>query len=185
MADTKNPQNQDKREVSFGLTEEQVIQTEALQGATLMEWEADEYEQEQHDENWYLAGGIIAAILVAGSIVFRNYLSAVTFLLLAIVIYLYANRKPEKVAIQLKEFGVRVNDQFFPYQNMNRFWIIYKPGDVQALNFQTDSILNPVITLLIKNQDPNKLRELLQDKLPEDLKQEEGNIEQLARRFKI
>lgn len=155
------------------------------EGAALMTWTPQEYEFQEKEENWYLTGGITAAIFIAGAIVFRNYLMAVTFFLLAVVIYIYAERKPKRILVELKEFGIRVNTTFYKYRDLTKFWIVYRPGDVKTLNIETNNVFNPVVAIQIENQDPNQIREILKEKLFEDLDHQESRIDQMARNLRL
>lgn len=166
----------------FGLDQDQQHIDE---GASLFSWTPLEYEFQEKEENWYLTGGVAAALLIAGAIIFRNYLMAVTFFLLAVVVYIYAERKPKRIQVQLKEFGVRVNTSFYKYRDLTKFWIVYRPGDVKTLNFETSNLFNPVLTIQLEDQDPNQIRELLKDKIFEDLDHQESRIDQMARNLRL
>jgi len=158
---------------------------EQSMGGVLMRWTPLEYQFESKEENWYLAGGVIAAIFISGAILFRNYLMAVTFFLLAVVIYIYSERKPHKIPVELREFGIRVGAKFYSFRDLSRFWIIYRPGDLKTLTIETNNLFNPTVSIQIEDQDPNKIRDILKDRLYEDLDHQESSVDRIARNLKL
>lgn len=170
-------------ELQFGLQGPENQGT--FQGDILLAWSPREYEFQEKGQNWYLAAGITAALLIAGSIIFRNYLMAVTFFLLAVVVYIYSERKPLQIPVELRDYGVRVKGRYYSYRDLKRFWIIYRPGDVTTLNFETDNVFNQTLVIQLEDQNPNIVRNILKDKLPEDINQVDSQLDQIARNFKI
>ncbi len=154
-------------------------------GKALMSWRAPEYEQQEKSRGWFIGAGIIAALLIGASIWMRNYLLIIIVVLFAIVIYTLHKKEPLVLKIKLTEKGIRFGKKFYPYKNIENFWIIYDPP-AKTLNLKTTSTLFPQVSLQIQDQDPLRIRDLLLDYIEEDgEKTEETNGERLARRLKI
>jgi len=154
-------------------------------GNSLMSWQAPEYERQEKGRTWFVGAAVIAAFLIAASIWTRNYLLIIIIALFAIILYILHKKEPLIISIKITEKGIRFGDKFYPYKNIEEFWIIYDPP-AKTLNIKTKNTFFPQVSIEIEDHDPLKIRDLLLEYIEENEdKTEETNGEKLARRLKI
>jgi len=150
-----------------------------------LEWDPPEFQQQKKTENWYLWLGIAAAILITIAIFTKAYMVAVTFFLLAIVIVMLSQKQPDRISAKLTDTGILFHNNFYPYHNIDEFWILYDPPRVTTLNLKPKKSMRYPISIEIDEADPVKIREVLLEYLDEDEEKEEEFIEHLSRRFRF
>jgi len=72
------------------------------------------------------------------------------------------------------------------HKEIQSFWIIYEPPEVQLLYFGISRSLRKELPIHLEDQNPIMIRKILLNYLQEDLDQEEeATEERLARLFKL
>lgn len=151
-----------------------------------MEWFAPEYQQHERHPVWFIYLGIIAAILTIYALVVGNYLFAIIVVMLAIIINMLARKEPETLHLAITRHGFKVNEKLYTYEDdLESFWILYRPPHLKTLNFQRKQRILPTLTFQLADQNPLKVREILLDYLPEDINKEEHYADKLARQLKF
>jgi hypothetical protein len=148
-------------------------------------WQAPEYQEYRKNPMWFVAFGLITALLVLYGIYTKSWTTAALFLLLGIMGIVYASRKPNLVTIKLDGSGVQVSNLLYSYKTIKKFWVAYNPPDVKCLYLETSAYLNRVVKIELGNTDPREVRELLKQYLDEDLEQDEGTLDAIARKLKF
>lgn len=152
----------------------------------LMEWRFPEYEKRERGKSWFITAFIITAALVVWAIATANFLFALIVVMVVIIIVTHHYSEPSEVVFQITKKGIFLDDHFYPYQSMDRFWILYNPPEVKKLYFHFKSILHPQLAVPLQDRNPLKVRSLLLKHLEEDVqKEEESASEILARRLKL
>ena len=155
-------------------------------GKTLASWRIKEYIQYQRSQAWYIVIGIIALLLLVYAIWTFNFLFAFIIILITIIIYMQTKGKPEKMTVNVVEDGIEVGDTFYPYNMINKFWIIYEPPEVKNLYLDVKGTLRPEISIDLGRVNPIKVRDALLVYLKEDLeKEDESGSDYLSRQLKI
>lgn len=159
---------------------------EAQREVTLFSWEAAEFKKSEFDP-WKI--GVLAAIgiiVIIYAVFTLNYLFALIIIMAAVILQIFIKKEPAKVNIAITTQGIRIDNNFFSYENdLRSFWILYNPPQIKTLNFDRKQALLPGLTLQIEDQNPIKIREELLRFLPEDINKEEGVAEKTARRLGI
>ena len=107
-------------------------------------------------------------------------------LLFAIIIFLQSHQKPLELPFVITELGVVLNNRFYPYSELENFYIIYNPPEVKMLFIETLSTLRPALRIPLMDRDPNEVRHTLREFLSEDIeKEEEPFSDMVARRWQI
>jgi len=144
-------------------------------------WTAPEYEHFEKDPKWYWIMGVILTAIVIYAIVTNAIIMAITFILIGMLGYIYAEREPRNIEIAILPDGVRVDDYFYDYDNIRSFWIFYDiEQELKVLSLHSKKTFLPFMHIPIGNANPIKIRETLINYIPE-IKQELTIIDRLER----
>lgn len=157
----------------------------ASDSRVLMSWDAREFVKYEKSKAWYLAIGLLFAAALVYAILTKGYIMAITFVMLGIIVYMFSVKEPRTIKFAITEDGIKIDDKFYYYDDLESFWIIYKPPYVKTLNFRHSKLLIPEISIQLEDQDPVQVRELLLDNIPEDINREESTVDILARKLKF
>lgn len=139
---------------------------------TILEWTAPEfvYKEKKPDWYWALALIILAGIVIA--IIDKNFLLGVLILLAGGLFFYFGQKKPITIFVEVSDQGVKINEDFYSYKNIDSFWIT-KDGDAWKLLLHIHRTTSPLVALpLADGLDPRDVRELFMNFLPESEKAE-------------
>jgi len=131
--------------------------------------------------------GIVSAIIavIAYSLFTDSPLTAITFILIGMVGYLLFNRPPETVMFAISEDGITAGREFYGYDHIHSFWIIEDhPQFPNHLIVETDGALSSKIHIPLEDNDPDTIRRILLDHIPE-IRYEPGLVDTIERMFHI
>ena len=148
-------------------------------------WSAPEYLHYPKSALWFGVLSGVAAALVGYFLWQRDFLTAVMFALLFLMVLYFAKTPARTLQIVLDSRGVKINNNLIPYQQLKKFWIVYHPPEVKILNFETTAFVNRYLTLQLMSEDPMRLREFLLQYLPEDAGRPEQASSKLARTLRF
>lgn len=151
----------------------------------LMEWDPSEFREHHRTENWFLWLGIVAAIFITLAIFLKAYIVAVTFFLLALVIVMTVQKPAKRIDFKITDTGIVIDDLFYPYHQLDSFWILYDPPHVMKLHFRRKERLRFDLHVEIEDQDPVAIRDLLLEYIEEKEDVEEPVIDAIARRLRF
>ncbi|MBI4092850.1 MAG: hypothetical protein HY420_02905 [Candidatus Kerfeldbacteria bacterium] len=155
-------------------------------GKTLISWRFPEVPRYQRSRGWYIGMSVFVLLVLVWSIYDRNPLFAIIIVLAFTIIIFQSRQKPNILTINITEDGVEIAKNFYAYDDLARFWIIYKPPLAKTLYLRFKSSLRPVLGIPLEGTDPVKLRRELLRFLSEDLeKEEEPASDAVGRLFKI
>lgn len=150
------------------------------------EWTVLEYEQHQRNLTWYIIMLIAGLLLVGYALFTGNLIFALIIILSAIILFLQSQQHPHKIPFRIAEFGVIVNTRFYPYSELEDFYIIYNPPEVKMLFIETKSSLRPRLRVPLMDEDPNEIRFTLREFLPENIKKEDEPFsDMIARKWML
>lgn len=151
----------------------------------LLEWQPPEFVRHPKGKNWYLGAGILMLGLVAYALFTGSATMAIVFIVLAGVYILTHNQQPKAIRVKITQLGVYVEDQFYPYNMIRAFWIVYNPPFVQTLNLSLVSRGGGKLTIQLDRQNPVEVRALLAKEIPEVEGQQETMSEVLIRLMRL
>ncbi len=138
------------------------INRAANYGTTILAWNAPEYQEHNRDEKWLMVAGVIALILITWAIWDGTYSFAIVVVLVAGIYFLTQHHTPNEIDISLTTSGILANQQFFPFTNIQAFWVIYNPDtNVKTLSFSMKTGLIREMNLQLETQDPAEVRSFL------------------------
>lgn len=135
----------------------------------------------------------IIAILILGisffySIISENYLFSMIIFLVVFIYYFESKRNKEEIENKEKfyilEDGILINEEFIDWDTIKEFYIIYNPEEkVKKLYFKLKNILTPRVFINIENENPNEIRDILNEYLEENLKRKYEHISDRIEKF--
>ncbi len=156
------------------------------QGNTLTEWTFQEYEQRPRSKGWFLGLGIVAGFFLVIALWTANFLFALLIILFALILFLHYNKEPITIRFAITDVGVILGEQFFPFKDLTKFWIIYDPPEVKKLYIQKKAAITPVMIIPLTDVNPIYVRDILLNYLKEDLEPEDESFsEYLGRLLKL
>ncbi len=150
-------------------------------------WETASFERVQRGPKWYVWMMILVVAFAGYAIFTQNYLFAFIVLLTAIILILTANKQePRNVLIQIGTNGVVYDGQFYQYDALSDFAIIFQPPETKILYIQPKGFMGIRLRIDLDDQDPVALRNHLKKYMDEDLNlQEEHFSDTVARLLKL
>lgn len=162
------------------------VTDDTIIGDIIHEWKVPEYEEYDRGPTWIIIMSLLALALIGFAVWSQNFLFALIVMLGGIIIFLQHNQEPIEVPFAVTELGVVVGGKFYPYKEIDAFFIVYDPPEVKKLYFETESSIKPLLKIQFRDQDPVEVRSTLKKYIPEDLEREEEPFgDEIARSFKI
>jgi len=149
-------------------------------GEILYSWQAPEFEVYEKSRNWYIIATLFLFVVIIYAILTNGPIMAVTFILIGIVGYIYAQKEPRTIKFSITSKGLLADNNFYPYENIFSFWIFYEPTHTKVISLHTKAPVLPFVHIPIENEEPVKLRELLMQNIPE-IKQQPSLINTIER----
>lgn len=147
--------------------------------AALLEWHAPEFSLlpgSVRGAGWL---AFLFVILTAYAVITNNPIMAFTFVLFAMVIFLRMRKQPAIISCAINTSGVRSNNDWYDFENIQSFWILYEPDDRRIL-LETNGALAPFASIPLGDANPTAIRELLIRFIPEK-RSDPGIVDTLAR----
>jgi len=164
----------------------QLLDGNVIIGDILHEWSIAEYEQYERNWIWYLLMGTLGTVFVVYAVLSGNFLFALIIVLFSIILFMQSHQQPVILPFKIAEFGIVVNNRFYPYAELDSYYIVYNPPDVKMLFIETKSSVRPIVRVPLMDMNPNDVRQTLREFLPEDLeKEEEPFADMMARKWRI
>jgi len=130
-------------------------------------WQTEEYPHREKGADWFWALGVVAIAGAALATVYHNILFAILIVLSAIILGVYAARKPDIIEIAISDEGIRVRTYLFPFSKLKSFGI-EETGLGNILIIESDRLVAPILSIPIPLAlDTESLGALLRTKLPE------------------
>lgn len=136
----------------------------------LLSWQAQKFENFERHPWWGIILFIILILLLTYSLLTDNFLLSIILILAGIIVYLFEKKDPETYHFAICETGVIAHDRFYEFLDIENFWIFYEPGQLgrKELSLKTTSHFLPYVHIPLGNEDPNNIREILLDYIPEE-----------------
>ncbi len=144
-------------------------------------WEAPEYEHEEKNPRWYFLMGGILLLVIIYALWTNSLLMAITFILIGMLGYIYAEREPRMIRMEINSDGIQIDNYFYKHEDLKSFWIFYEVEEnIKLLSLHGKRSFLPHIHIPIGDANPILIREVLVEYLPE-IRQEFTTIDRLER----
>lgn len=150
-------------------------------------WKIDEFTKYNRDKRWYIVASIIAVALIIYAIIDKNYFFALIIIISSALIIFYDNEPPKKLDLTIKYDGIKIGKNFYEFQSISNFYIIYQPKEnIKKLFFEFKNPIKHRLSIELYNQNPVEIRNFLLQYLSEDLEKENEPLsEGLAKLFRL
>jgi hypothetical protein len=146
----------------------------------LKSWETEEFSYYEKTRAWFLVGGIFFFLIVGYFAYTKELITAATFLLLGITVYLFSLKKPRQITCSITYQAILVDNVTYPFNDLESFWIFYEPPDFKVISLKHKKPYLPHIHIPLGNVDPMEVRKILIELLTE-AEQEEAFSDKMAR----
>jgi len=150
----------------------------------LKSWRTEEFSYYEKTRAWFLIGGVFFFILVGYFTITGQIITAVTFLLLGITVYIFSLKKPRNISCSITYQSVIVDNVTYLFSDLESFWIFYEPPDFEVISLKHKKPYLPYIQIPLGNEDPMEIRRIMQEFLTEE-EQEEPFSDKMARYLKF
>ncbi len=151
----------------------------------LLSWKAPEYEKYKKTNTWFFVVILVAALLILFFIFTGNFVTAITFIILAIILFYFSQKKPTMVSYALTKDGVAINKSLYLYKHLDSFWIVYEPGETKTLYIKSKKMFVPLLAIQIGNENPSQIRKILLEYLDENREDDEPLSDRIARKLRF
>jgi len=156
------------------------------QDNVLISWSFPEFHKHEHSKLWYLIVFGVSVLLIIFAIFTANWLFALIIIMIDAILMIMERKEPLDIEFTINEKGIEVGGRFVSHKEINNFWIIYEPPEIKNVYFEFKSKVKPRLTIPLDNINPLKVRQILLERLTEDLsKENEPTSEALGRMLKI
>jgi len=164
----------------------EALKHETNVGEVISQWMIQDYEHHLRGTTWYVIMITAGIGLVTYGLLSSNFLFSLIIILFAIILFLHEHQEPLQVQFAITELGIVVGSKFYPYTEMENFYIIYDPKHTKTLYLHTKSIARPNISIPLLDQNPIEVRNFLRQYIPEDFaKEDEPLSDAFARNWRI
>jgi hypothetical protein len=159
-------------------TKETSAKKEGPYGQIFFQWQIPEYMEHVRSTRWYIAMVALALIFIVYSIFTANFLFALIIILIVFIVFLKSYAPPRILNFQITDNGLVLGNQFYPYDKIKNFYIIYKPPAVKKIFFDLKGF-SPSLSIWLDDMSPLPIREKLLENLEEDLEKERQNMDDI------
>ncbi len=169
------------------MTEENKNNNEINTENDIIKWTTPEYTSYEKDKKWYVTASIIAVLLLIYSFFTANIWFAVIIIISTVILILRHGEEITLLDVLLSDEGVQVGKNFYDYDMIKDFSVIYKPREnVKHLYFEFKNSVRPRLSIPLDDMNPIPIRESLQKYLSEDLERTNPPLsEQLSRILRL
>ncbi len=161
-------------------------QEKIKKGEEILSWTFPEYEKHQRGKYWYLSVFVLGSLLFVYCLKTSNFLFAIIIVMVGLILFFSHKNNPLKIKFSILKNGILLDDKFYPYLDLEGFWIVYDPPEVKRLYIIKNNIFKTYFSIPFKDISPLEIREILSQYLEEDLtKDGEAFSDAFGRIFKI
>lgn len=147
-------------------------------------WRAAEYHSFRRDV-WWRIGVVVVCLVLAGIFVLmESYLAAVGMIAMILVIFQVSAKHPKTIEYKLTPEGMEISNRAWAFKDFKSFWI-HETKMGSTLYFEPKNIWRQFISINLGTQKPDRIREYLQEFMPEEITGGELFHDQLIRIFKL
>lgn len=146
----------------------------------VFDWEAHEYEYIEKHPKWYWIMGIALLAIIVYAIITNSILMAILFILIGMLGYVYAEREPRLIHMEINPDGIIADKIMYEYEDLKSFWIFYEvEAGFKVLSLHSKKTFLPHVHIPVGDANPILIREVLLHYLPE-LRQEMTMVDRFS-----
>ncbi|MFZ5392209.1 MAG: hypothetical protein ACOZAR_03350 [Patescibacteria group bacterium] len=147
----------------------------------VFEWESYEFEYHEKGKNW--VWGLVGVVVLMSVLfaVLKNWLGIGIVVLLAIVVYQYAFKKPDKIHFVLTKDGLLVGDKMYAFKELKQFWVTHEG----MLYIDTKQYIPPRLSSMLSSVDVEAMVKFLEYNVPKVDRKTADSGDQLSKWLKL
>lgn len=149
-------------------------------GQVVLNWQALDYPRYHKTYRWYVIAGVVMLTIVVYGLLTEAVTMSIAFIVLAGLYFLVHRKHSTLMSHSLTTMGIRVNNVFYAYSDIEAFYIVFDPPHVQTLNIILKKNVNKEKVIQLDNIDPADVREVLLNRGVDEM---EGQKESLTSLF--
>lgn len=126
-------------------------------GQDLFEWNANEYMEKSRKPDWFWALAIIGLAGSAVAFILGNFLFGIFIIVAAITMGILATVKPKRHNYTLTTEGIVADKTFYPYDNIESFWMLEEESGEKKLLIKIKTGLVPIISFPFEDDDTGSI----------------------------
>ncbi|MFH0987812.1 MAG: hypothetical protein V1763_00380 [Parcubacteria group bacterium] len=147
------------------------------------EWSFPEFIQHRPSKWWYLGTGAVLVAMLIYAVVTANFLFAIILVLAAFVTVYQFFQTPRGLQVKIGQDGVIVDRRFYPYRDLQSFWIIYEPPVAKLLYLDFKNKFRKSLPVPLEESNPLQVREALLNYLEENFEEEDERLDETIGRM--
>ncbi len=155
-----------------------------LQSQPVLSWDAPARPVFERTKRWYVVAGIVVFAAAAYGIFSGSWSFAIVCVLAGGMYALIHDHKPGTSHVELHDSGIVLNGVFTRWDEFSGFWILSTPS-YSEVRFVAKRQGHGRKSIQLGNQDPNQLRMVLGQRLPELVQMKESLIDIFIRICKL
>jgi hypothetical protein len=132
---------------------------------TLMEWTAAERAFQKKDRNWWITAIAILVLVSVILIFIKEFYLIIALASLLFMYYVLSTVPPGEVRYKITNRGVYMGESSHYWDILEKFWFSTSLSS-EMINFGTVLRFPRAVTLVIRPEDKEKMKELVKKKLP-------------------
>ncbi len=109
-------------------------------------WQIPEYQSSEKTKMWYAIYSVIAIALLVYAFFTQDFIFAIIIIFAAVLIVIFDGGMPGKLDVVLSDQGVAVGKEFYSYDQIRSFFIIYEPDSgVKNLYLEFSRFARPTL----------------------------------------
>jgi hypothetical protein len=149
---------------------------------TILSWTAPEYRHYPKNVAWYVTFAAVIALLIIFQLLEKDWFGALSVAIIAGFAWFFARQTPEHVEVAITENGIAIGQQYIPHHQIKHFWMVDSRHH-NTVNFETVAVVDNVIVVELHEQDPEEVRAVLAELLPEHPQKEPTWAQIIAHRL--
>jgi len=151
----------------------------------VIKWKAPDYYANEKGPAWSIMVGIVAILLSLLLIYTGNYMPVIIVVLAVVVAFQTSHEKPETVEFAIDESGVIARNQYYPFDELESFWVSKHKENKFILYLETASRWKGPLTIPLGQKSVAEIKGFLLGHLPEEFNYGEMFSDKLIRMFKL
>jgi hypothetical protein len=148
----------------------------------ILSWKTFDFTEDTDKARWLKLAVIISFVIFIGALWTKNFITAITFFLLTLVIFMNSRAKSKEIEAIITSKGIIVGEQNYFFDDLESFWIIEDRNPTIIL--KSKKFFMPYAEIYLADQNPDNIREILKKRLKEK-KEEESFLKDISRVIKI
>ncbi len=133
-----------------------------------IEWREYEYRHRPKNGNWFWFVASGALVLIIISILLKNFLLGVVAIAGAFAVAMLGAQTPRKLNYAIEKRGVKAGAHFYPFKELESFWISYEPPHKKELILKSKKKIIKHVHISLGHNNPKKIRDILKKILKEE-----------------